>query len=546
MLTMFGYASGMLTDHRQDSRRIIAAMLKAMKQLVAVDELSRAERVSATQRMIVRFAPLNLVTAIAMCVVYALRFNQPFILMASIPLIIVVLTSIVLFQGVFLPRWQLSADAVDRGMNSYALAIGMAWFVLIGALNTVPLSEDRVGISCVNVAVICLGGTFFTFMPTAGLIFMCAVGARLAVDLGAIVAVPSLYVAAILAFIVVLYAMAIGQARMFADRIRTGAELAALERQRHDDARRVAEQQRAQERAHEARRAAEQQAAADDQRRLMDDHAHRFETSVAAAIEILSTAAYQLGESTANLTEMGKVSGVHVSAVRGRAVTVAQSMADVQRAAADLRQSIGAISAEVAGQVEATANAEIASNIARAQARALTDSSAVVRGITAKIERIAQRTNTLALNALIEATQSGKAGAAFAVVAGEVKALAAQTREAALEIGDHIADMDANADDVAASVDAIARDVGRIAIGANDIARAIEAQRLSTGGIFAGVENAGHGADAVGVDLQALADKADAAVTLASKIERVASDIGVQSEQLGAASSAFGDRLRRS
>lgn len=127
-----------------------------------------------------------------------------------------------------------------------------------------------------------------------------------------------------------------------------------------------------------------------------------------------------------------------------------------------------------------------------------------------------------------------------------MKALAAQTREAALEIGDHIADMDANADDVAASVDAIARDVGRIAIGANDIARAIEAQRLSTGGIFAGVENAGHGADAVGVDLQALADKADAAVTLASKIERVASDIGVQSEQLGAASSAFGDRLRRS
>lgn len=545
MLTMFGYACRMLTEHRQDSRRIVPAILQAMSQFVAIDDLSRAERVSATRRMIVRFAPLNLVTAIAMCVVYALRFNQPFILMAGIPLIIVVLASIVLFQGVFLPRFRLSAEAVDQAMNSYALAIGMAWFVLIGALNTVPLSEDRVGISCVNVAVICLGGTFFTLMPTAGLIFMSAVGVRLAIDLGAIVAVPSLYVAAILAFILVLYAMAFGQARMFADRIRTGSELAALERQRSDDAQRMAEQQRAQERAHEARRAAEQQAAADDQRRLMDDHAHRFETSVAAAIEILSAAAHQLGESTAKLTDMGKMSGAHVSAVRSRADTVAQSMADVQRAAADLRQSIGAISAEVAGQVEATANAEVASNIARAQARALTDSSAVVHGITAKIERIAQRTNTLALNALIEATQSGKAGAAFAVVAGEVKALAAQTREAALEIGHHIADMDANAEDVAASVDVIAGDVGRIAVGANDIARAIEAQRLSTGGIFAGVQNAGNGAEVVGVELQALADKADAAVALARKIERVASNIGIQSEQLGAASSAFGARLRR-
>ncbi len=536
----------MLTDLRHDSRRIITVALRALNRLVTIDDLSRAERVSATRRMIVRFAPLNLVTAVAMCVVYALRFDQPFILMAGIPLGVVVLASMVLFQGLFLPRWRLSADAVDRAMNSYALAIGMGWFILIGALNTVPLSEDRVGISCVNVAVICLGGTFFTLMPSAGLIFMSAVGMRLAIDLGAIVAVPSLYVAAILAFIVVLYAMAIGQARLFADRIRTESELAALERRRNEDAQRVADEQRARERAHDARRAAEQQAAADDQRRIMNDHAQRFETSVAAAIEILRSAAQELGESTANLTDMGRLSGAHVSAVRSRAVTVAQSMADVQRAAAELRQSIGAISAEVAGQVQATANAEVASNIARAQARALTDSSAVVRGITAKIERIAQRTNTLALNALIEATQSGKAGAAFAVVAGEVKALAAQTREAALEIGHHIADMDANAGDVAASVDVIAGDVGRIAVGANDIARAIEAQRQSTGGIFAGVESAGQGADAVGTDLQALAEKAEAAVALARKIERVASDIGVQSDRLGAASSAFGERLRRS
>lgn len=545
MLTIFGYARRMLTDHRHGSRRIAFPLLRALRELVVIDELSRAERVSATRRMIVRFAPLNVVTAIAMCAVYALRFDQPSILIAGIPLIIVVFASMVLFQGLFLPRFRLSAGAVDQAMNSYALAIGMAWFILIGALTTAPLSEDRVGISCVNVAVICLGGTFFTLIPIAGLIFMSVVGMRLAIDLGTIVAVPALYVAAIFGFIVILYAMAIGQARLFADRIRTGSELAALERQRGDDAQRVAQQQRAQERAHEARRAAEQQAAADDQRQLMNDHAHRFETSVAAVIEILSTAAQQLGDSTGKLTDMGKISGAHVAAVRSRAVTVAQSMADVQRAAADLRQSIGAISAEVAGQVEATANAELASNIARAQARALTDSSAVVRGITAKIERIAQRTNTLALNALIEATQSGKAGAAFAVVAGEVKALAAQTREAALEIGHHIAHMDANADDVAASVDVIAGDVGRIAVGANDIARAIEAQRMSTGGIFAGVENAGHGADAVGADLQALADKADAAVALASKIERVASDIGIQSEQLGAASAAFGARLRR-
>ncbi|OYY65660.1 MAG: hypothetical protein B7Y49_05195 [Sphingomonas sp. 28-62-11] len=521
------------------------SMARHAQSFIAVDDLSRAERTAATVRMIIRFAPINVVTAVAMCVVYAIRFDQPFMAFASLPVAIVTLVSMALFQGMFHARWQLNPETIDRLMNVYALAIGLGWFVTIGALNTVPMSEDRVGISCVNVAIICLGGTVFTLLPEAGLVFMATVGTRLAIDLGMIVAVPALYVIAIMGFVLMLFAMAIGQARLFADRVRTQADLADLERRRTEDAQRVAEEQRALERAHERRRADEQQASADEQRALMNDHAQRFETSVAAAIGILSSAAYDLSESTANLTEMGKLSGAHVSAVRGRAVTVAQSMADVQRAAAELRQSIGEISCEVAGQVQATANAEIASSLARAQARALADSSAVVRGITAKIERIAQRTNTLALNALIEATQSGEAGAAFAVVAGEVKALAAQTREAALEIGHHIADMNANADDVAASVEVIASDVGRIAAGANDIARTIDAQRLSTGGIFAGVDSAGHGAEAVGADLQALADKADSALALASKIERVASNIGVQSQRLDEASSAFGARLRR-
>ena len=109
-----------------------------------------------------------------MCAVYAYRFNQPVILVSGVPIVAVVVASLILFRGQFVPRWRLSPDNVARIMNVYSLSIGMAWFVLIGALNTVPLSEDRVGISCVNVAIICLGGTIFTLVPEAGLIFMAA------------------------------------------------------------------------------------------------------------------------------------------------------------------------------------------------------------------------------------------------------------------------------------------------------------------------------------------------------------------------------------
>ncbi len=522
-----------------------AGAYRTVRATLTIDSRSRSERADATIRVIMRFTPLNLVAAVAMSGVYAYRFSQPSILLAALPLVAVVIVSMILFRGFLAPKWQLSILAAARVIPYHALAIGMAWFTVIGSLRAMPLSEERVGISCINVAVICLGSTIFALAPGSGLVFMALLGLRLAIDLTPIVAAPLLYVVAIMAFIIALWGMAIGQARLFDERIQAAEELAALERRRVDEERRAADDQHALERAHERRRAAEQQAAADEQRAVMDDHAQRFETSVAAAVDSLRGAARELGRSTADLTDMGKASGSHVAAVRGRAVAVAQSMADVQRAADDLRQAITAIAAEVTGQVSATANAEAASSLARTQARALAESSALVRSITAKIETIARRTNTLALNALIEAAQSGEAGAGFAVVAGEVKALAAQTRAAAQDISRHIADMDANAGDVAASMEVIASDIGRIVVGANDIARAIDAQRSATDDIFAGVDGARYGAQTVQADLQALADKADASIMLADQIEQVTGDIGAQSARLGTASMAFGARLRR-
>jgi len=220
-------------------------------------------------------------------------------------------------------------------------------------------------------------------------------------------------------------------------------------------------------------------------RRVAENMEHEAQSLVADIGHLtrdMSDAAETLRQAAETSREMTECASSATEEVLASAQTVAS-------ATEELSNSIAEIASQVARTRDISGRAVGISAEGAACIRSLTDAVGQIGTFVDVISSIARQTNMLALNASIEAARSGEAGRGFAIVANEVRDLAAHTAEATGNIARQIDEVNRQTQAVSAAMQQSATVLGTLDESAASIAASIEEQSAATREIARSVED---------------------------------------------------------
>lgn len=294
----------------------------------------------------------------------------------------------------------------------------------------------------------------------------------------------------------------------------------------------------------EAATAEDREAAELQKRQEMEDVAKGFESTVLSIYEGMISKLDELTSSAGSLSNIANNTTDEALSVSAAAEQATNNVNTVASATEELSASIRAITEQVRSSAEIARNAETEVERSNQAVSSLQQVVARIGDVTKLITDIAEQTNLLALNATIEAARAGEAGKGFAVVASEVKALAAQTSKATEEIDRQITEMRQAADASTEATGSVAEMVRRITENTTAMSGAAEEQNLATTEIAGSVSEAAQGTEGVSRSIAEVSNGAGETAKLGTAMNSAVGELHDQSDNLRHAMEDFLIKVR--
>jgi methyl-accepting chemotaxis protein len=296
------------------------------------------------------------------------------------------------------------------------------------------------------------------------------------------------------------------------------------------DGMRDAERLRAEQEEHKRRAEAERRAA-------MLELADKLEAGVGAVATALTTRAGELKTAARSMAGTSDSATQQATRVAAASKGAAASIESVATATEELSASVSEIAQRIEQSTQMIGTAVAQADGTDRQMQALAAAAQKIGDVVNLISAIAAQTNLLALNATIEAARAGDAGRGFAIVASEVKALAAQTAQATEDIAAQINAIQTTTRSSVEAIQAITRTIGAINETAATIAAAVRQQGAATQQIARDTNEAARGASdatasVTGVS-QAAQDTGAAAAQVLASTDELAQSGETLTEQVG-------------